>query len=272
MEAVVQEVEKVLNLPSEQRCHVVIRIDASGGYEDRVDWLLQRGYQGRIKMFSWKRAAKLARSVTAWYPSPGHPNREVGLVRTPCPFVNPTIQVASSSAKRKGGWSYSVLISLLTPEQACPLSGRSLAEVATEENFIRAYTDVYDDRSGPIEHSFGEDHQGLPIGKRHRRDLVAQEILLLLISLAQNTLVWAREWLCSGYLQVRGLGILRLVRDILRVPGRVTFDAAGRPVRTEFNELDPLADELAQEWRSVLSPLGITVALAALRIDDGQVA
>lgn len=67
-----------------------------------------------------------------------------------------------------------------------------------------------------MEHSFGEDHQGLPLCKRHRRAFVAQEMMLLLLSLAHNTLVWTREWLAPGCPQVRDLGILRLVRGSAR--------------------------------------------------------
>ena len=268
LEAVIQEVEKVLDLSPAQRGQVVIRMDASGGYEESIDWLLQRGYQIHIKMFSWRRAAKLAHNVAVWYPSPGHPNREVGLVLAPHHFVQPTVQVAARSTKAKGGWSYNVVVSSLNPEQACALSGHSAAEVTQEEYCIQAYTDVYDDRSGPMEHSFGEDHQGLPIGKRHRHAFVAQEMLLLLISSAHNALVWAREWLAAGYPQVRDLGILRLVRDVLQVPGRIMFDATGRPTRIEFNKLDPLANEFVSGWRAVLSPLGIAVDLTTLRIGE----
>jgi len=61
---------------------------------------------------------------------------------------------------------------------------------------------------------------------------------------------------------------LRLVRDVLQVPGRITFDATGRPTRIEFNKLDPLANELVSGWRPVLPPLGITVDLTTLHIGE----
>jgi hypothetical protein len=266
MKAVVQEVESVLNLSPEQRQQVLIRIDAAGGGEERIDWLLERGYQVHIKMFSWKRAAKLAQSVEVWRPSPEHPNRQVGLVGRTYRFARPTIQVAVRSAKAKGGWSYHVIVSSLAPEQVIALSGRP-PEAAWEAGpIIQAYADIYDDRSGPIEHSFGEDHQGLPLCKRHRRAFVAQEMILLLLGLAHNTLVWSREWLAEGYPQVHELGILRLVRDILQVPGLVTFDATDQLIQVEFNALDPWATELANAWQPVLAPLGITVTLAELQI------
>jgi hypothetical protein len=264
MEAVIQEAETILDLSAEQRSQVILRIDSAGGGEERIDWLLTRGYQTHIKMFSWKRAAKLARSVAAWQPSPDHPNREVGLVRAPFPFAKSTFQVAVRSAKAKGGWSYHVIVSSLTPKQALAFSGRSVDTIALADAFIHAYTDVYDDRSGPIEHSFGEDHQGLPVGKRHRRAFVAQEMVFVLLALAHNTLVWSRKWLAPVYPQVRGLGILRLVRDVMQVSGLVTFDEVGRLTCIAFNALDPLGPELAAAWQPVLVPCGVTVTLTEL--------
>ena len=263
---VVQEAEQLLNLSPEYRARVLLRIDAAGGGEKRIDWLLEQGYLVHIKMFSWKRAAHLARSVAIWYPSPDHPNREVGWVRHAHPFARPTVQIAVRSAKAKGGWSYHVIVSSLTPQQVIALAGRSPETISHLDSLIHAYADIYDDRSGPMEHSFGEDHQGLPLGKRHRRAFVAQEMLLLLLALAHNTLVWSREWLASGYPQIRNLGILRLVRDVMQVPGLVTFDHTNRPSQVAFNARDPLAVELVNAWQPVLAPLGITVALTDLII------
>jgi len=264
MDAVVQEAETVLGLPAEQRPRIIMRVDSAGGGEERIDSLLTQGYQVHIKMYSWKRAAKLARSVDEWQASPGHPNREVGLVRAPYPFAQSTFQVAVRSAKAKGGWSYHVIVSSLMPRQVLALAGRSPEAVALGEAFIHAYADVYDDRSGPIEHSFGEDHQGLPLGQRHRRAFVAQEMMLLLLALAHNTLVWSRGWLAPAYPQVCEFGILRLVRDVMQVSGMVTFDEANRPMHISFNALDPLGPELACAWQSVLAPYGITVDLTEL--------
>jgi hypothetical protein len=106
---------------------------------------------------------------------------------------------------------------------------------------------------------------GLTLGKRHRRLFVPQEILLLLLALAHNTLVWSREWLASGYPQVRHLGVLRLVRDILQVPGLVTFDQENQPIQIAFNTLDPLATELVAAWKPVLTPLGVHPGSKAFR-------
>jgi hypothetical protein len=270
MSTVLQEMEEVLTLTPERRTAVVIRTDAAGGGEERIDWLLNQGYQLHLKMFSWKRAAKLAGSVKLWRPDPLHPHRAVGLVWRPYPFARPTTQVAVRTAKAKGGWSYHVIVSSLPPEQAVLLAGRPLQDAWQIEPLLLAYTDLYDDRSGPIEHSFGEDHLGLPLGKRHRRAFVAQEMTRLLLSLAHNTLVWTRQWLAVAWPRVRDLGLLRLIRDVLQVPGLVTFDPTGRLMAVKFNASDPWATELMKAWRPVLSPLGITVGLANMQIVNEQ--
>jgi len=159
MAAAIQEAESVLNLSPEQRHRVVVRTDAAGGGEDRIDWLLERGFQVHTKMFAWRRTANLVRSVEVWHPSPGHPHRQVGLVCRAYPFVHPTIQIAVRAPKAQGRWSYHVLVSSLAPEQVIALSGRPPEAAWAAEPIIQAYADVYDDRSGPMEHSFGEDHQ-----------------------------------------------------------------------------------------------------------------
>jgi hypothetical protein len=92
----------------------------------------------------------------------------------------------------------------------------------------------------------------------------------LLLSLAHNTLVWTREWLAEGWPQVTDLGLLRMVRDVLQVPGLVTFDATGQVVEVRFNASDPWAIELMNAWRPVLNPLGITVGLAKMQIVNEQ--
>jgi len=266
LQDIIQEAERTLNLSAEQRSQVVIRVDSAGGGEERIDWLLEQGYQVHTKMKSWRRAAKLAQSVEVWRSSLQHPKRQAGLVTCPYRFGGATVQIAVRSAKAKGGWSYHVIVSSLAPEMVIALSGRAPEAAREAEPIIHAYCDVYDDRGGPIEHSFGEDHQGLPLGKRHRRAFVAQEVALLLLGLAHNTLVWARDWLSQDCAEVQDFGILRLARDIMELPGLITFDETGRLVQVTFNSLDPLAAKLLAAWQSLLAPLGVVVTLAEPRI------
>jgi hypothetical protein len=172
-------------------------------------------------------------------------NREVGLVCRSYRYIRPTIQVAARYPQATGGYKYHVIVSSLAPEQVMALSGRPPQAAWEAEPTVLAYADVYDDRSGPIEHSFGEDGQGLTSGKRHRRVFVAQEIRMLLTGLAHRTLIWSRDWLAAGCPDLAALGILRLVRDLLGVPGQVTFDTHGTLREIAFNRLDPMAGKVA---------------------------
>ena len=108
--------------------------------------------------------------------------------------------------------------------------------------------------------------KALPLGKRHRRAFAAQDMMLLLLGLAHNTLIWTRGWLSPSYPDVQCLGILRLVRDVLQVTGFAAFDPDGRLVQVAFNSLDPLAPTLIEAWQSLLAPLDVVVILTEPRI------
>jgi len=257
-----QAAESCLNLVPDQRWRVMVRIDASGGGEDRIDWLLKQGYQVHIKLKGSDRAYQLAQTVDVWRSDPAHPNREVGLVGRPYRYIRPTIQVAARYPQAKGGYTYHVIVSSLAPEQVVALSHFPPAAAWEAELIIFAYANVYDDRSGPIEHSFGEDGQGFYAGKRHHRIFVAQAMRMLLTSLAHNTLAWSRVWLSAACPDLAALGMLRLVRDVLGMPGHISFDARGTLREISFNRLDPLAAPVASGFRDLLTPLGVAVTLA----------
>jgi hypothetical protein len=263
---VVEDVESVIPLTPRQRAAVVIRMDAAGGRMDDIDWLLARGYQVHVKLYSWHHAARLAHSVQVWRTSPDHPKRQVGFVHRPYAFVRPTTQIAIRTRKASGRVSYHVIVSSVLPETVVALAGRPPLAAHEADSLILAYADVYDDRSGPIEHSFGEGHQALPLTRRHRRAWVAQEMSLLLLGLAHNTLVWLRAWLADGWPLARDFGLLRLVRDVLTLPGWVTVDGTGRVSRIDFNAAHPWAARLCHAWRPLLAPHGIAIDVAPLSI------
>ncbi|MFN8482685.1 MAG: transposase [Anaerolineae bacterium] len=270
MRHLLEDVENVLPLTPHQHSRVIVRMDAAGGRVDDIAWLLARGYHVHLKLYSWHHAAALAQSVRVWRTSPLHPKRQVGLVHRPYAFGYPTTQIAVRTVKTSGHVSYHVIVSSVPPEDVVALVGRSPQAAWDADALILAYADLYDDRSGPIEHSFGEGHQALPLTKRHRRAWVAQEIALLLVGLAHNTLVWLREWLAEGWAACRDLGLLRLVRDVLTVPGYVTLDATGRLLAIHFNALDPCASSFVQAWQPLLRPHAIDVGLAPLSIVINQ--
>ena len=90
------EAEQVLGLnaatPEAEfaRQNTVFRVDAGGGTDADINLLLWRGYHVFIKLKHWKRAKKLARSVSQWHPDAKIVGREVGWVRQPHAYEHPT--------------------------------------------------------------------------------------------------------------------------------------------------------------------------------------
>jgi hypothetical protein len=58
-----------------------------------------------------------------------------------------------------------------------------------------AYSPLYDKRAGTVELEIKESKQGVGIGKRSKKRFAAQQMVMLLGSLAHNLSVWARRWL-----------------------------------------------------------------------------
>jgi len=73
------------------------------------------------------------------------------------------------------------------------LTGQPLSLLDDPVAVLLAYVSFYDQRG--VETSFKSDKQGLGMTKRSKKRFEAQEILLLLGSLA--VIVWARHWLAA---------------------------------------------------------------------------
>lgn len=113
-----------------------------------------------------------------------------------------------------------------------------------------------------MERSFGEDYQALLLSKRHRHAFVAQEVALLLLGLAHNILVRTRDWLPQDCAEVQDFDNLQLARDVIELPGLITFNATGWLVLVTFNGLAPLGPKLLAAWQSLPVPLDVVVTLA----------
>ena len=61
----------------------MVRVDAGGGDDADINWILCQDYHLVGKGKHWRRAARLATSVTTWYPDPKIVDREVGWVERP---------------------------------------------------------------------------------------------------------------------------------------------------------------------------------------------
>ena len=101
-----------------------------------------------------------------------------------------------------------------------------LSLLSDPASVLLAYVSFYDQRGGGVETSFKGDRQGLGIGKRSKKRFTAQQVVMLLGSLAHNVIVWARHWLASPSLH--HYGTLRMVRDVFHISGFLLTDASGR--------------------------------------------
>ncbi len=252
--------EETLQLDEHKRRRTIVRVDAGGGSLDDVNWLLARGYLVHGKDYSGQQAKRLAQSVQDWYVDPHQPEREFGWVtETTDVYVRPVTRSAVRCRQQTGKFAYGVLISALSAQQVLTLTGQSLSLLDDPAAVLLAYVSFYDQRGGGIETSFKGDKQGLGIGKRSKKRFAAQQMLMLLGSLAHNVIVWARHWLASPTL--RHYGMVRMVRDVFHISGFLLTDASGQVAQIVLNQAAPLAPALVDPLRQLLAGAHMAVNL-----------
>lgn len=258
----VEAAEKTLELNEAKRRRTLWRIDAGGGSVAEVNWLLARGYHVHCKDYAGMRAQRLAESVTAWQDDPHVPGRQVGWVGAPADAYGRLVRrVAVRCRKKNGQWGVGVLISTLAPNEVIALSRQPIDRLNDPGAVLLAYVYLYDQRGGGVETTFKGDKQGLGMTKRHKKRFEAAQMVTQLTALAHNTLVWARHWLCPSMPQLRRLGIMRLVRDVGHVSGRLGFDHQQRLVHIILNIANPLAEGLSRGLTALLASEHVTVTL-----------
>jgi hypothetical protein len=254
--------EETLGLTAEQRARTILRMDSGGGSVDDVNAVLERGYMVLCKDYSAARARKLTQSVERWYPDPKEAGREVGVVTTPATaYVRPVERIAVRYRKRNGQWGTEVLINTVPQEEiarrVAPPQGTEDAEHAR----LLATTYFYDGRGGACETSFQGGKQGLAMTKKNKKRFEAQEMVTQLLALVHNVLVWAKGWLKPSAPRLEAYGMLRLVRDVLGILGRVEQDAGGRVRRIVLNERSRLAQHCLTAFQQLVVATGVLVVL-----------
>lgn len=232
-----QEAQQILNLSDAMRRQTLLRWDAGFGTDRNINWMLNQHYRILGKMFSSKRVHKLAKSVTAWGATESSPGREYGLVTTPHHYVRKTTQLLVRTPKSSppGTWAYGALVS--------NLHDRSPHELIA----------LYDARGGGVETDFRADRQGLGLGKRRKRHMAAQQMLIHLAERVHNLLVWTAKELGPP---LDTYGALRLVRDVFQVDGYLLVKH-DRPLEIGLNRFHPAAFSLSQAFNRLFrgSPL-----------------
>jgi hypothetical protein len=262
LQPLIEQAEEILQLDSSKRVRTIVRLDSGGGSLDDVNWLLERGYQVHCKDYSGKSARKLAKSVKQWFDDPKQPSRQLGWVtEAPKAYVRPVVRIAVRCRKQDGKWAIGVLISALSPEQVLALMRQPLSSLSDPVAVLLAYVNFYDQRGGGVETSLKGDKQGLGITSRNKKRFEAQQILVLLGSLAHNVIVWARQWLSQPPAKLQGYGMLRMVRDVFHVSGFLLFDQMSHVFAITLNKDAPLAHTLVKSLCELLTPLHIAVQL-----------
>lgn len=246
----VEAAAATLNLDAERRSRCIVRLDAGGGTVENINWLLNEGYQLLAKIKHWKQAAKLARSVSVWYPDPKIEGREVGWIEAPYAFDKPTRQLAIRNLKKNGEWSYHALVFTLSDEQLFWLARQPVLSEPTIEQLLFTALSAYDLRNGGIETSYKNSKQGLGFTRRNKRKFTAQEMLILLAQLAYNLLTWFYVSLSTISQRFRSYGAMRLIRDLLHVPGHIELDEQGHILQIVLSRQHPFASFVAQALAS----------------------
>jgi hypothetical protein len=254
--------ERTLELDATKRAQTIVRLDAGGGSVDDLNWLLRRCYQIHGKDYSSERATRLAESVLRWVDDPRIPGRQIGWVRKlASEYIRPVVRIAVRCRKKNGQWGVGVLISTIDPQTILTLTDLSPSEWVHPDAELLAYVYFYDQRGGGVETALKEDKQGLGITKRNKKRFEAQQMLVLLGSLAHNLIVWARGWLLPDQPKLRHYGIKRMVRDVLQVSGTLVVDGVGHLVQIILNQAAPLTRGLVAALARLLAPAHIVVNL-----------
>ncbi len=275
----------------EQRQGVRLRLDGGFGTDDNINFALKadsdalssiwRGYGVLAKMFSGKRARKLAQSVTEWVDVPSAtPDgpRQAGWVTMTQRYARKTRQLAirKPNPKKKDGYSYAVIVS---------------TDISCDLNHLLC---DYDGRSGIPESSFCQDNQGLGLRKRRKRNFVAQQMLILLSQLAHNLIQWIKDWMIKALQQqekmqrkaeqmmkttsfqqstsennpairlaiksIKERGMKRFVQQIFALNGKIVT-RKGEIKQLILNPFYPIIDRIKMALQALLQPYEISVVL-----------
>jgi hypothetical protein len=223
LEPAVQAVETSLDLAPERRKHVVYRLDGGSGTDEKLTWLISRGYQVIGKGYSASRAHALARRVVRW--DPYGSDAFLGLVPSPVDYGRP-VQVIVKKWLHKGCWQVSFYVTTL--------------KLPSKQAVMQAY----DQRGGAEVEQFREDKSGLHLSERRKRSWQAQKTLIRLTDLAHNLLADFRYRGLTGS-RFATWGLKRIVRDLLQVPGLLCFEGT-QLKRIDLLASHPYAKELIQ--------------------------
>lgn len=214
-------VESSLELSIAQRKRTLYRLDGGSGTDDKLRWLLHRGYHVLAKGYSGKRAHVLARNVIRW--DAYDPSGWLGSVAAPVDFGRP-VQVIVRKRLHQGKPKHSYYVTTL----AFPSK--------------KAFMNRYNQRGSAEIEQFREDKSGLSLSSRRKQSFQAQKAIILMTDLAHNLLADFRYRALPGS-PFAYWGLKRIVRDLLAIPGRLYFEKT-QLKRIELLASHPYANEM----------------------------
>ncbi|HYN87260.1 MAG TPA: transposase [Ardenticatenaceae bacterium] len=229
---VLEALERTLGFSHAQKAQTLIRSDAGFGGDANVNNALQAGWQVLAKGKGGRRPNAYAREVAdaAWH-ALGH-DRWVAVAVNPPTYVRPTQHLVLRWRTETGRTKYSTVV--------CSIMDWPLAEIIFQ----------YDDR-GACETEIQADKAGLKLERRRKKQLAAQEALILLTDLAHNLLAWTRHWMFpEGPLAT--FGTTRLIEDVFAIPGRLVF-RGDQLTEVHLNALHPYAQPTAAGLQRLLA-------------------
>jgi len=202
LEPAVLAAEIALDLSPKQHKRVVWRLDGGAGSDAHLIWLFQRGYHVVAKGMNNRRAVALARQVSRW--DAIQENAWVGEVPAPIDYGR-KVRVFVKKRLKDNKLIYSYYVSSLS------LSSKKL------------FMKQYDARGAAEIEQFRNDKSGLGLEARRKRNFFGQKGYILLTDLAHNLLAdfYHLALVDSAF---HDYGPKRIVRDILAVPGRMSFE------------------------------------------------
>jgi hypothetical protein len=215
--------EIALDLAESQRQRVVYRLDGGSGSEIEMQWLVGCGYQILAKGINHNRATKLGQQVQRWDP---FGEDWLGEVTPPTNYLHPVRVIVKRELEKDHSFHYTYYVTTLA---------------FSSKKLFQAH---YNARGGAEVEQFRNDKSGLGLEARRKRSFLGQKSYILLTDLAHNLLsdFCARGLAGSTF---AGYGPKRIVRDLLKTPGKLVFEA-GVLKRIELLSLKQISKELLQ--------------------------
>lgn len=185
-------------------------------------WIVELGYQMLAKGINHNRAKSLAKQVKRWDP---FGKDWLGEAPAPTDYARP-VRVIVKRQWKDGAWRYSYYVTTLA------FPSKKLFQTA------------YNARGGAEVEQFRNDKSGLGLEARRKRSYLGQKAYILLSDLAHNLLSDFR-WRGLQGSSLAEYGPQRIVRDLLKIPGRLVFDE-NTLKRVELLSLKQISAELLE--------------------------